>query len=253
MVKCPYSWHKEPNLPKGSDSMTIRIAICDDEEEQLRHLSGLVGEWARGLNLGFETRTFPSAEAFLFAYEEDNSYDILILDIEMKAISGIELAKRIRKEDKRVEILFITSHFEFISEGYEVDALHYLTKPVAEDKLHAVLAKALDRLHTEPPSVIISCDGETVKLREPDILYVEAFLHYISIHTGEREYKIKESISSFEKRLSADFFRVHRSYLVSLKAVTKISRTDVTLEGGTLLPLARGKYDAVNRAFIERN
>lgn len=233
--------------------MAIRIAICDDEEEQLQHLSGLISKWARGLSLNFETRTFPSAEAFLFAYEDDSSCDILILDIEMKEISGMELARRIRKKDRRMEILFITSHFEFISEGYEVDALHYLTKPVAQDKLCAVLAKALDRLYTEPPSVIISCDGETVKLREPDILYVEAFLHYISIHTEEREYKIKESISSFEARLSNDFFRIHRSYLVSLKAVTRISRTDVTLEGGTLLPLARGKYDAVNRAFIERN
>ncbi len=233
--------------------MAIRFAICDDDEEHLQYLKSLVSGWACRLNLAIQLRTFPSAEAFLFAYAEDSAYDILILDIEMKEISGIELAKHIRTEDKRVEILFITSHFEFISEGYEVDALHYLTKPVAEDKLHAVLTKALDRLHAEPPSVIISCDGETVKLHEPDILYVEAFLHYISIHTGEREYKIKESISSFEKRLSADFFRVHRSYLVSLKAIVRISRTEVTLEGGTLLPLARGKYDAVNRAFIERN
>ncbi len=233
--------------------MAIRFAICDDDEEQLQSLKNLLSEWAHGTALSFEVRTFPSAEAFLFAYAQDSAYDILILDIEMKAISGIELAKRIRKEDGRVEILFITSHFEFVSEGYEVDALHYLTKPVAQDKLYAVLAKALDRLHTEPPSIIISCEGETVKLHEPDILYVEAFLHYISIHTAKREYRIKESISSFEKRLTDDFFRIHRSYLVSLKAVTRISRTEVTLEGGTLLPLARGKYDAVNRAFIERN
>lgn len=233
--------------------MAIRFAICDDEEEQLQYLKSLVSEWARRLNLTIQLRTFTSAEAFLFAYEEDSAYDVLLLDIEMKDISGIELARRIRKEDNHVEILFITSHFEFISEGYEVDALHYLTKPVAEDKLHAVLDKALDRLHTEPPYVIISCEGETVKLHEPDILYVEAFLHYISIHTPHREYKIKESISSFEKRLSDDFFRIHRSYLVSLKAVTRISRADVTLEGGALLPLARGKYDAINRAFIERN
>ena len=176
--------------------MAIRFAICDDDEEQLQSLKNFLSEWAHGTALSFEVRTFPSAEAFLFAYAQDSAYDILILDIEMKAISGIELAKRIRKEDGRVEILFITSHFEFVSEGYEVDALHYLTKPVAQDKLYAVLAKALDRLHTEPPSVIISCEGETVKLHEPDILYVEAFLHYISIHTAKREYRIKESILS---------------------------------------------------------
>ena len=109
--------------------MAIRIAVCDDEEEQLQSLSGLLAKWTGHSGLSLDMRTFPSAEAFLFAYEEDSAYDILILDIEMKDISGMDLARRIRKEDKRVEILFITSHFEFISEGYEVDALHYLTKP----------------------------------------------------------------------------------------------------------------------------
>ena len=163
--------------------MAIRIAVCDDEEEQLQSLSGLLAKWTGHSGLSLDMRTFPSAEAFLFAYEEDSAYDILILDIEMKDISGMDLARRIRKEDKRVEILFITSHFEFISEGYEVDALHYLTKPVSEEKLYAVLTKALDRLSTEPPSLIINCQGETIKLYETDILYVESFLHYISIHT----------------------------------------------------------------------
>ena len=333
--------------------MAIRIAVCDDEEEQLQSLSGLLSKWAGHSGLSLDMRTFPSAEAFLFAYEEDSAYDILILDIEMKDISGMELARRIRKEDKRVEILFLNSHFEFISEGYEVDALHYLTKPVAEEKLYAVLTKALDRLSTEPPSLIINCQGETIKLYETDILYVESFLHYISIHTvphasgrafsyespgiysashgspvhegskkiprtsgstlmhqgsgipqasgnstvrqgpgippktvpterlpanpRPQEYRIKESISAFEKKLSADFFRIHRSYLVSLKHITRISRTSVTLdvrmeEGHSMemghsmekrhsmeerhsieLPLARGKYDEINEAFIRRN
>ena len=68
-----------------------------------------------------------------------------------------------------------------------------------------------------------------------------------------QEYRIKESISAFEKKLSADFFRIHRSYLVSLRAVVRIGRSSVTLENGVELPLARGKYDGVNRAFIEWN
>ena len=182
----------------------------------------------------------------------NKAFDILLLDIQMEGISGMELAKRIRKDKGRAEIIFITSHFEFAGEGYEVDALHYLLKPVQEDKLASVLAKAADRLAIEPPFVIFNCDGETVKLWEDDIWYVEAFLHYISIHTEGKEYKIKENISSFQEKLSVDFFRVHRSYLVSLKHITKISRTAVCLEGEKELPLARGKYDAINRAFIER-
>ena len=116
-----------------------------------------------------------------------------------------------------------------------------------------VLEKAGERLAAEPPSQVITCEGETVKLYERDILYVESFRHYISIHTKDREYKIKENISAFEERLRGGFFRIHRSYLVNLKYVIRIGRTAVTVEGGEELPLARGRYDQVNRAFIQEN
>lgn len=233
--------------------MAYHIAICDDDETQLQTLRTQISIWGQRSNHPCEIHCFPSAEAFLFAYEDNKTCDILLLDIEMSGISGISLAKRIRRERHRAEIIFITSHFEFISEGYEVDALHYLTKPVPGEKLTAVLDKAAERLGKEPPYVIITCEGETVKLYEEDILYVESFLHYISIHTRRKEYKIKENISSFEKKLSAGFFRIHRSYLVSLKYIIRISRSAVTLEGNTELPLARGKYDEINRAFITHN
>lgn len=179
-------------------------------------------------------------------------YDILLLDVEMKSMNGIELAKRIRKDNNRAEIIFITSHFEFVGEGYEVDALHYLIKPISVEKLTQVLTKAAEKLSVEPPSVVISCEGETVKLYESDILYVESFLHYIVIHTKDNEYKIKENISVFENKVSDVFYRIHRSYLVSLKYITRISRTSVNI-GNTELPLSRGKYDNINRAFIEHN
>ena len=83
--------------------------------------------------------------------------------------------------------------------------------------------KAAEKLSAEPPSVVISCEGETVKLYESDILYVESFLHYIVIHTKDNEYKIKENISVFENKVSDVFYRIHRSYLVSLKVTSKNS------------------------------
>lgn len=233
--------------------MTYRVAICDDEQEYLEKLKTIVDMWSAQNAHACEVRTFNSAEAFLFAYEDDKAYDILLLDVQMRNVSGIELAKRIRADNNRAEIVFITSHFEFVGEGYEVDALHYLVKPISEQKLMEVLSKAAARLSVEPPYVVISCEGELVKLYESEILYVEAFLHYLSIHTKGKEYKIKESMASFESRLSGDFYRVHRSYLVSLKSITRISRTSVTVDGKIELPVARGKYDDINRAFIERN
>lgn len=232
--------------------MKYTIAICEDEQNQIEYITSIVASWSANEGYNCEIRTFASAEAFLFEYEDDTMYDILLLDVEMKSMNGIELAKCIRKDDNRAEIIFITSHFEFVGEGYEVDALHYLIKPISAHKLMQVLTKAVEKLSVEPPSVVISCDGETVKLYESDIRYVESFLHYIIIHAKDKEYKIKENMSVFENRVSDDFYRIHRSYLVSLKYITRISRTSVHI-GSTELPLSRGKYDDINRAFIQHN
>ena len=232
--------------------MQIKIALCDDEKTALAHLERDVRVWAEAAGHTLSLRTFPSAEAFLFAYEDDCTYDLLLLDVEMKELSGIDLAKRLRRAGSRAEIVFITSHFEFSGEGYEVDALHYLIKPVAQEKLAEVLSRAAERLAVQPASLVIQCEGETVKLYERDILYAESFLHDISIYTKGRDYRIKESISAFEARLGDGFYRTHRSYLVSLSHVTRISRGSVTVAGREI-PLARGKYDAINRAFIAYN
>lgn len=233
--------------------MAYNIILCDDSPDDADRIAALVQDWAEQTRTSVQIQTFPSAEAFLFHYAEDRSCDILLLDVEMKAISGIDLAREIRKNDRRAEIVFITSHFEFWDAGYEVDALHYLTKPISPDKLAAVLTKAVSLLTEEVPSVILTCDAGTVKVAESDILYVESSLHYITVCTVSGTYTLKESISAFEKRLSGGFFRVHRSYLASLRHITRISRTSVTLKGNVELPLSRGNYDAVNRAYIEFN
>ena len=209
------------------NTMKYKIAICDDEQNQIEYISSIVSMWEKQLGCVCDISTFHSAEAFLFDYWEDRTYDILLLDVEMKNMNGIELAKRIRKNNNR-------------------------SKPISADKLLQVLTKAAEKLSSEPSSVVIVCDGETVKLYESEILYAESFLHYIVIHTKDTEYKIKESISAFEKKLSDDFYRIHRSYLVSLKHITRISRTSIHI-GSIELPLSRGKYDDINRTFIEHN
>ena len=233
--------------------MLYKIAICDDVEEDAQYIASTVKKWAGKCNFAVDVAIFPSADSFWFQYAEQKDYDILLLDVEMRPMNGVELAKKIRNEDTRVEIVFVTSHFELSGEGYEVDALHYLVKPVAEDKLMEVLSKAIQKLAIDPPSVVITCNGETVKLYESNILYVEAFLHYIVIYTKNGEYKLKGQISTIAEKLSDNFYCTHRSYLVSLQHIIKITRSAVFLDNGTELPLARGRYDEIHRAFIVHN
>ena len=231
----------------------LHIAICDDEENEIEYLKLAVENWAKKEVILTNIETYASAESFLFQYEECKNYQILLLDVEMSGMTGIDLAKKIRQYQDNVEIIFITSHFEFIGEGYEVDALHYLVKPVKASKVEEVLSKAKQKIESGEPSIIIHYNGEIVKIYEMKILYLEAFSHYITIYTKDKEYKIKANISTFAQELSEDFYQTHRSYLVSLKHIMRISRDSVTLDNAVQVPLARGKYDQINRAYIERN
>lgn len=231
----------------------LHIAICDDEEKEIAYLRHAIETWAEKEHILINIEAYTSAESFLFQYEECKDYQILLLDVEMSGMSGIDLAKKIRQKQDHVEIIFITSHFEFISEGYEVDALHYLVKPVKASKMEEVLLKAKGKTEAGEPAIVIHYEGEAVKLYEKEILYLESLSHYVTIYTKDREYKIKANISTFAQELSENFYQTHRSYLVSLKHIVRISRDCVTLDNGAQVPLARGKYDQINRAYIEHN
>ena len=231
----------------------ITVALCDDDPLQAQALQALVKAWAQQAQAQIKIRIYASAEAFLFADAEKCPANLLLLDVEMGGMSGIALAKELRRRGSLAEIVFITSHFEFIGEGYEVDALHYLTKPVLREKLFPVLDRARKRIGVQPPSLLLQSEGETIRLRQDEILYIEAFRHTVTVHTAQKSYSVNESISAVGERLGADFFAAHRSYFVNLKAIRAIARTHLSLENGAQIPLARGKYDAVNRAFIERN
>ena len=108
-----------------------RIAICDDSRADAEYLSALVREWAQGQAV--QLQRFPSAEAFLFRYEEEKDYDLLLLDIEMGNMDGVSMARAVRKENESVQIVFITGYSDYIADGYDVGALHYLLKPVKKE------------------------------------------------------------------------------------------------------------------------
>ena len=126
--------------------MAIHIAICDDQRKDSEYISALVREWAEGQKIAVQLELFPSAEAFLFQYAERKDWDLLLLDIEMGNMDGVSMAKTVRRENEAVQIVFITGYSDYIAEGYEVAALHYLMKPVKPGKLFAVLDRALEKL-----------------------------------------------------------------------------------------------------------
>lgn len=229
--------------------MKLKIAICDDEQNQIEYLTSIVSAWSKENGHICEMRTFPSAEAFLFAYEDDNAYDILLLDIEMKHITGVDLAKGIRKKDQTVQIIFITGYSEYISEGYEVAALHYLMKPVSQQKLFSVLDRAAEKIKQNEKCLNLPLSGEMVRVPLHEIKYLDVHQNYVTVH-GKADYTVKRTLGEFEDLLDTRFTRIGRAMIVNLTYISRVTKTDVYLSDGTVLPLPRGAYEPLNRAII---
>ena len=231
--------------------MKFKIAICDDQASQRDYLYETVSEWAKKNRHPAELKRYADAGSFFFDYEEEKDFDILLLDIEMPGKNGIELAKQVRKDNSTVQIVFITGYYEYFSDGFDVSALHYLLKPVNTQKLWEVLDKAAENLAYRQRSVLLSTSEGGIRVPLADILYVESENIYIIVHTAQGNFRARMALARFSEQLDDTFFKVHRSYIVSLKYIKKVTRTEVTMVNGETLPVSRGSYDAVHTALIK--
>lgn len=233
----------------------MRIAICDDEQAQLSLLEKYLLEWGEEHNIPIDTKLFSSAESFLFSWEEDKGYDLLIFDIEMGKMNGMELAGIIRKQDEELPILFITGYDSYMAQGYEVSALHYLLKPVHKEKLFAVLdrRKKQRERNDNVEKILFKTENGSMSLPLSQIWYVEAYSHYCVLHTQDGEHTLRQSISAVEKLLAGkkEIIRCHRSYLVNLQHISAIVKNEIILDNKKRLPVSRTLSKEVNKAFIQ--
>ena len=229
--------------------MTYRVAICDDSLRDAEFVRDILNHWASDRQVSIRVEVFPSAERFLFRYAEDKDWDILLLDIEMGAMDGVTMAKRVRQDNEAVQIVFITGYSDYIAEGYEVAALHYLMKPVSWEKLLTVLDRALEKRKQEERCLNLELSGEMVRIPFYEIRYLDVRQNYVTIH-GKEDHTVKRSLGDFEKELDSRFCRVGRSMIVNLKYIQRVTKTEVRLSDGTVLPLPRGVYEPLNRAII---
>lgn len=229
--------------------MKFKIAICDDSDTDRQYVMNMVHAWAAGAGHVVHTDTFPTAENFLFHYAEENDYDILLLDIEMGAMDGVTMAKQLRKNNDTVQIIFITGYSDYISEGYEVAALHFLVKPVKEEKLCSVLDRAADKVSKNEKVLNFEIGGEMVRVPIYQIRYADVLGNYVTVHAGTA-ITVKMTLGELEKQLDDRFYRVGRSCIVNLTQISRVTKTEMKLSDGTAIPLPRGAYDGINRAII---
>ena len=229
--------------------MPLTIAICDDNEDQIKELRRLLGEWSANKPFALNIDEYISAESFLFSYP-DKPCDLILLDIEMKRLNGMGLAKKLRSDGNMLPIIFITGYSEYMSDGYEVEALHYLLKPVDKSKLFAVLDRYIKR-HTPENEIMLACDEGSIHVSSDMIIFCEAVGKKTNVHLQDKTLVCTLGISSLKNILPEEFIFSHRSYIVNLRFMRSIGKTEIALDNGTIIPLSRRLYKDVNEKFIQ--
>lgn len=215
--------------------MKIKIAICDDEYIHRKVLLKYVKMLF--LTGSYEVVEFNSGEELLGRYP--SGLDILLLDIQMIGINGIETAKKIRLFDTNVTIIFTTAISDFMQEGYEVRAFRYLLKPIKYNDFSKHLSQCKNEIikNKEKYISIKEIDeGQTIIVPINTILYVEMECRITLIHTDNKIYKTRESIKNFENELKEhSFYRCHRAYLINLHKINSIGKNTAMIKGNEVL------------------
>lgn len=234
----------------------LHFIICDDETASLSFLETLVREWAAQRRQETAITLCRSAEQFLFVREDQAEADIMLLDIDMPGLNGIGLARRLRQEGKSVQIIFVTGLTDYVLEGYDVEAVSYLIKPVDRERLFSCLDRAEERCRKEEPVLLLELAGGTARVKLAEICYLESDAHDTQVHCMRPldTVRSRTGIRELEERLAllgGGFFRIHRSYVVNLAYVSRIARKEVLMDSGESLPVSRSRWEALNRAYLD--
>ena len=227
----------------------LKIAICDDEQPIREYLKILTEKCTVS-----QVSLFCSGEELLKSQTE---YDLVLLDISLngdsdaEGINGMEAAKKIR-EKSDTTIIFITALKEYVFEGYDVGAFHYLLKPIDEQKFAEVMDKAVKQIEKtkQAEPLIIKVDGNYIKVPVEHIIYAENEARKIVLHTKEKNYSFYEKMEVLEDKLGNDFFRSHRGFLVNLQEVARYDSNNIELKNGEKIFLAKQKYNDFVTAYM---
>ena len=236
----------------------MNIVICDDEKVYIDSIAQKVRAWAVQKNLEglISLRSFVSSEDLLYAWDNGLTIDMLFIDLKIpNELGGLELAKRIRSVDMNMPIAFITNYSDYACDGYTVNALRYILKPVSQQPISDCLEIAYTRwLYMQSNSLKLVVNRQWVLLPFKEIVYVESVGHNLTVFTVNQDpIIVRAKLSDYENKLPEFFIKAHRSYIINIMYVRKIQTKLVTFADQRTVSLARSCSDAVLKAFRHYN
>lgn len=247
----------------------LTLAICEDESWFAADLKKKAESFLARERVDASIRIYTSGEELLEQYQ---SMDIVLMDVKLPGKSGMDIAGRLRAFGERCQIIFITAWPEYVFQAFDMDAVHYLLKPVSSEKLDAALDKAIKRISScDEKTYLLSNSGSMTRIFLRDILYCEVFDHRLFIHTRTKnekssipaglcackeaqmgiKYETNETLDSMERKMDGRFFRCHRSYLVNMDYVTDKEEGYAIMAGGGRVLISRRRQQEFTKRLLQ--
>ncbi|MDE7332420.1 MAG: LytTR family DNA-binding domain-containing protein [Lachnospiraceae bacterium] len=229
----------------------MRIAVCDDDRAIREELSRLIQKQVSEVDIV----EYQSGEEMISA---KGNFDIYFLDIEMREMSGMDIARRIREQEESVRqrsiIIFVTGYREYMEEAFDVNAFHYLVKPIDEGKFSEVFSRAWKETSVfyeqSEKYIMVKSSGAQQKLLLKNIYYIESGNKKVIIHTTDGTLEVYGKMEELENRLGGTFYRCHRCYLVNMEKISAYSADNIQVTNGDNMLLARKKYSDFIKTYM---
>lgn len=228
----------------------IKIAICDDDEIELNRISSECINYAnKHPQYNIKVSKFGNSDDLYNYIKYKHGFDMVILDIYMPNMTGIELAHSIRESKDECEIIFLTSSPNHAIEAFTLNAAHYLLKPYTRDQFEIALSKAFSQIEKQKKAQItLKSSNSTQKIFFKDFIYSETEEHLQNIHLEDERY-LKARITSIElfEKLSQDkrFYKCGSTYIINLEKVKEITSKTIFLDNGEEIPMQRRHYKTI--------
>ncbi len=232
--------------------MKIRIGILEDEKPFVEELKSVIRMWASEKECLAEIKDYQTSESFFLDIKSGETFDLLFLDIMLPSgQNGMEVAERIRLKDEHTIIIFLSSNVEYIADGYDVDALNFLLKPIRYPKIKKCLDKAYDILTNKNKfAYLLKNKNMETLISYHDILYFTNISQHMEIHTKQNTYKEWKRLSNVEHELPLEFVRCHRSFIINIGAVRSIHPKSIILINNETIPIGESYLTQVKEKWM---
>jgi len=232
-------------------SFMLKIAICDDCSDFIAQSKRAIKNWPNKPQ-GLIIECFTDGDALIAAHNA-SSFDIILLDVMMPLINGIETAREIRRMDKNVKVVFLTSSPEFAVASYSVKANNYLLKPLNQELLYNTLDELLDEIKQVSRFIMIKSANAIHRVELESIEYIEAQnKRVLFVLSGERTIQAIEPLYTYESKLllSDGFVKCHRSYIVNIHQIDSFTQREIKLRSGMRIPISRNCHKEFEEAYF---